>query len=313
MRTQITSVLLAATLTILASGAHATEIGAVLPGRALAFWRALTSGMTAAAKDLDVELVVRSPVDSAALEDQKNIQLEMIDFMVRRRVDVLVLCPEPLEGVPVPVSVAVPTVLIDRVTPDYTAIAAVTSDNFAIGRKAALTLAPTLHKGARVVMLRVAAKLPSTSAREEGFLSVAREKGWVIVAAPYVGHKLREAEAITAKVLGDRHGQLDAVFAPNESVAYGAVRVVGAMPAANRPRLVAVDWRPEFRAAMENGILTAAVLQNPYRMGYRSVAAAFAVSQGQTPAAHEIVDAVVVTRDTMNEPTQREVAASYVD
>jgi ribose transport system substrate-binding protein len=313
MRAVIASLMLSAMLFTMAPVAHAAEIGAVLPGRALAFWRAMTSGMTAAAKDLQVDLVVRSPVDSAALDEQKNIQLQMIDFMVRRRVAALVLCPEPLDGVAGPVPIAVPTVFVDRPSTDYTALAAVTSDNYAIGRKAALILAPMLRKGARVVMLRVAANLPSTSAREEGFLSVAREKGWTIVADPYVGHKLREAEVLTAKVLEERQGHLDAVFAPNESVAYGAVRTVAAMPAESRPRLVAVDWRPEFRAAMENGTLTAAVLQNPYRMGYRAVVAAVAVSQGQSPAAHEIIEATVLTRETMNDPAVLAVAAAYTD
>jgi ABC-type sugar transport system substrate-binding protein len=85
------------------------------------------------------------------------------------------------------------------------------------------------------------------------------------------------------------------------------------MPAESRPRLVAVDWRPEFRAAMENGTLTDAVLQNPYRMGYRAVVAAVAVSQGQSPAAHEIIEATVLTRETMNDPAVLAVAAAYTD
>ena len=67
----------------------------------------------------------------------------------------IVLAPDPLTGVTTPVSVAMPMVLVDRGSADYNAIATVATDNLGAGRKAALSLVPVLHKGARVAVLRL--------------------------------------------------------------------------------------------------------------------------------------------------------------
>jgi ribose transport system substrate-binding protein len=293
--------------------AGAAEVGVILTGYVLGFWRAMTKGMTSAAQDLDVDLLIRSPADGSALDEQKNIQLKLIDFMVGQGVAGIVLAPEPLEGVTAPISPAVPLVLVDRGSTDYQARSTVATDNFAAGRAAALSLAPVLHKGAKVAVLRLAANIPSTTARENGFVSVAKEKGWTVAVDTFVGYKLREAEEATAKALKGYGGRLDAVFVPNESAAYGAVRVVSAMPAQSRPRLVAFDWRPEFSDALRNGSLYATVLQDPYGMGYRAVAAAVAASRGQKLPPHEFTEVTVATKANIDQPLVRRLTEHYED
>lgn len=313
MRKGTAGAVLAAILLAWAPMAGAAEIGVVLTGSAHGFWTGMIKGMTRAARDLGVELVHRSPADGAALDEQKNIQLRLIDYMVGRGVAALVLAADPLEGVPVPVRVAVPTVLVDRTSTDFAAVSTICTDNFAAGRTAALSLAQVLPKGAKVAVLRLAPNVSSTTARENGFISVAHEKGWQVVLEPFVGQRFREAEEATAKALGGYAGPLDAVFAPNESISYGAVRVVGAMPAARRPRLVSFDWRPEFRDALAAGVLYATVLQDNDRMGYRAVAAAVAASRGSAPAAREFVDVTVVSRANLDDPAVRAMVANYED
>lgn len=310
---------LAAVVTVLATlgaKACAAEIGVVLTGQRLGFWFGMTRGMMRAAQELGVELVVRSPADGSALGEQKNVQLSLIDFMVKRGAVGIVLAPEPLAPDPAnqvvpPVSVVVPLVLVDRGSTDYRALSTISTDNYVAGRKAALSLAAVLPRGAKVAVLRLAPNIPSTTARENGFISVAKEKGWSVVLDPVVGYQLREAEHRSAAALKTHAGHLDAIFAPNETVAYGAVRVVSAIPAATRPRLVAFDWRPEFAAALVNGTLHATVLQDNDRMGYQAVAAAVAASRGGKLAPTEVVDVAVVTRANMDEPVIRAMRASY--
>jgi ribose transport system substrate-binding protein len=294
-------------------GASAEQIGAVLTGYVHGFWRGVTKGMVQAADDFDVDPLVRSPADGKALDEQKNIQLRLMDYLAMQGVSAIVLAPEPLDGVPVPVTIPHPLVLVDRDTGEYRAAAAVTTDNFAAGRTAALSLAPVLRKGAKVAILRLAANIPSTSAREAGFAAVAREKGWDVVIDTHVGYKFREAEELTAKALGGYGGRLDAVFVPNETVAYGAVRVVKAMPPSSRPRLVAFDWRKEFREALDNGTLYATVLQDNFRMGYQSVATAVATLRGTPVETRQFVDVAVATKANANDPLIRRMKENYED
>ncbi|MFL9860318.1 substrate-binding domain-containing protein [Paraburkholderia madseniana] len=291
--------------------APATQIGVVLAGSALDFWATMSKGMHRAADDLHVELVMRSPSDGMSLGPQPNVQLRMIDYLVKSGVTGIVLAPESLQGVATPISIAVPTVLVDRSSTDYNAISTVSTDNFAAGRTAALSLVPVLHQGARIAVLRLAPNISSTTAREEGFLTVAREKGWRVVIAPYVGYQFRETEAQVRKVLSGDVGRLDAVFAPNETTAYGALHVVEEMPVSTRPRLVVFDWRPEFLDALEHGMIYADVVQDSYRMGYQSIETLVAALQGHSPRPTIFVDVVTVTRSNRNDPAVRAVIANY--
>jgi ribose transport system substrate-binding protein len=292
--------------------ASAAEIGVILAGKVLGIWLGMTRGIERAAQDLHVGLVVRSPADGAALGIQRNIQLKLIDYMVQRGIAGIILAPEPLEGVATPVSIAVPTVLVDRSSPDYNAISTVATDNFAGGRTAALSLAPLLPKGAKIAVLRLAANISSTTERENGFVSVAREMGWEVVVDAYVGYRYRESQALVVKALNGYAGHLDAVFAPAEPVAYGALRVVEAMPVDARPRLVAFDWRPEFLDALKRGGLYATVLQDPYRMGYLAVETLVAATQGRPPPPPtQFVEVMTVMQTNVNDPAAQAAIANY--
>jgi ribose transport system substrate-binding protein len=310
MRKVVVVVALAAVVALAGPAARAEEIGVVLAGHIQGFWRGLIKGAKQAGKEMGVRVIVQSPSDGAGLDVEKNVQLQMIDFLISRGVSAMVLAPDPVYGVATPVSPGVPTVFVDRGSSQFTALSTVATDNAAAGRRAGLALVPVLSKGARVAILRLSASIPSTTAREEGFAALAREQGWEIVVDTFVGHRIRDAEPMAAKALAG-HGRLDAVFAPNESVAYGALQVIRAMPAAERPRLVAFDWRPEFRQALTDGTLYATVLQDPFRMGYRSVAAAVAAGRGAKPAAREVVEVVLATRANLNDPAIRAATANY--
>jgi ribose transport system substrate-binding protein len=296
------------------STCSATEIGIILTGKVLGFWQGVTSGAQRAAADMHVDLLIRSPADGAALDTQINIQLKLINYMVQRGVVGIVLAPEPLVGVATPYAIPVPTVLVDRSSADYNVISTVATDNFAAGRTAALSLVPVLHKGAKVAVLRLAANISSTTERENGFLSVARERGWNVVIDTYVGYRFRESQALTDKALNGYVGHLDAVFAPAETVSYGAVRVVESMPANSRPKLVAFDWRPEFLGALKRGMLYAAVVQDPYRMGYLAVKTLVAATQGHSPPPRQqYVGVMTVTQSNINDPATQAAIANYGD
>ena len=79
------------------STAMATTIGVVLPGYSLVFYQVMIKGIEGAANDHHVQLLIRSPSDGASL-DTSNLQLRMIDYLVRQGVAGIVLAPEPLQG-----------------------------------------------------------------------------------------------------------------------------------------------------------------------------------------------------------------------
>ena len=301
-------------LSVVAAFPHATraeEIGVILPGRNQKFFQALEKGMTQAGRDLDVKILNRSPDDGATLTTPGNLQLQLIHYMIERKVSAIILAPEPLKDVSSPVSVPVPLVLIDRDGPQFKALSTISTDNFAAGRKAALAMAPMVPARARVMVLRLAANIPSTTQREDGFLSVAKEKGWIVLSESHVGFHPREVEARFSEMLAHTAGRPDMVFAPNESVTMGALFVLEKLPPASRPRFAGFDWRPEFRTAMEAGILDAMVLQDAEAMGYRSLEMVVAACRGKDIPNRVSIDVAIATRANMNAPDIRALMRNY--
>ncbi|CAD6553145.1 Ribose import binding protein RbsB [Paraburkholderia kirstenboschensis] len=289
--------------------AYAITIGAVLPGSSLVFYQTMLKGIQQSAHDRHVDLLIRSPSDGESL-NTSNIQLRIIDYMVTQGVSGLLLAPEPLAS-DTRVSIPVPVVLVDRYNADYDGLSTVHTDNYGAGRKAALSLVPVLKKGAKVAMLRLAPNVSSTSARESGFLSVARREGWDVVIDTYVGYRPRDAEALIAEAINAYPARLDAVFAPAEPIAYGALRVIENAAVDQRPRLVLFDWRPEFMEGLKRGIVHAAILQDPYRMGYLALASLVEALQGHPPPRNIFVDVVTVTPKNMNDQAIRSLLAKY--
>lgn len=291
--------------------AAAVEIGVVLAGTRMAFWQTMHDGIRRAASDHRVEVVIRSPVDGAALGSQPDIQLRMIEYLLNRKVAGIVLAPEPLQNAPSPIALPVPVVLVDRSSADYEALSTVATDNVGAGQAAARSLANVLAGGAKIAVLRLAPEIRSTTDREEGFISAARDAGWDVVVESYVGFDARDALEKTAEALRGYAGRLDAVFAPNETTGYGALRIVAGMPAGKRPRLVVFDWRREYSEALTSGILDAAVVQDPHRMGYLAVETLLKAVDGHAPPRQRAVAAMVVTRENLGDAAVQAVLSHY--
>jgi ribose transport system substrate-binding protein len=291
--------------------AEATTIGVVLPGSSLVFYQAMIKGIERAAGDQHVQLLMRNPSDGASL-DTPNLQLHIIDYLVGQGVAGIVLAPEPVQA-NTSVSISVPVLLVDRGSTDYNSISTVSTDNFSAGKRAAFSLVPVLQKGAKVAMLRLASNISSTTERENGFLSVAREEGWDVVVDTYVGYRPRDTQNLIAQALNAYPGHLDAVFAPAEPIAYGALRVIDTRAIADRPRLVVFDWRAEFMDGLKRGVIYADILQDPYRMGYLAVEALVGALRGHPTQPKVFVDVVTVTPHNRNDPAIREVLAHYAN
>ena len=291
------------------AAAWSTTIGVVLPGSSLVFYQTMIRGIEHAASDQHVQLLMRNPSDGASLETP-NLQLHIIDYLVQQGVAGIVLAPEPLQGAST-ASISVPIVLVDRASTDYKSLSTVSTDNFEAGRIAAQSLLPVLRKGAKVAVLRLAPNIRSTTERENGFLSVARKEQWDVVVDSYVGYRPRDAEGLIANALNSYTGRLDAVFAPAEPIAYGALRVVEAKAIGDRPRLVVFDWRPEFMTGLKRGVIYADVVQDPYRMGYLAVEALVGALHGHPVLSTVFVDVVTVTPNNIHDPAIRAVLATY--
>ena len=300
-------------LTFSDGAAQAQEIAAVLAGTRGLFWKTVEQGIKQASADHGVSVLLRSTVDDDPGTVEQKLQLKMVDYMLQGGAKSLILAPIPVPGITTPIEYPVPVVLIDRPSDQFKALSTVATDNHAAGRAAALSLARRLAPGARVGVFRLERSVVSTTARETGFIEAAKELGYEVVIDAYVGHGIREAQFAIEALLRDHQGRLDAVFAPTTEITLAILLARQDRPREQRPLLVGNGYSAGFADNMRRGELFAIVLQDAFKMGYTAVEQLLRARAGEKIPEQVMIDVLVVTAETLDDPKVRAALHQSLD
>lgn len=281
---------------------------AVIPkGTTHIFWRAVHAGAQRAANDLDVDIVWQGP----AREDDRAAQIRVVEDMIARGVDAMVLAPlDDRALVPSATEAAgegIPVVIFDSAIRWDGLTSFVATDNRDGGRLAAERMGALLGGHGRVIMMRYQEGSASTSEREAGFLEALRAQhpDIEIVSDNQYGGATTETAYATAENLLVRFPDVDGIFTPNESTTFGMLRAVSDANLAGQVKLVGFDSNEALVGALREGHVHGLVIQSPERMGELAVRTAVARLRGEHVEPRIDTGATMVTRDNMDEPAIR--------
>ena len=125
-------------------------IGVAPKGTASVFWGTVHAGVIAAGRDFDVDILWNGP----ARDTDFARQIQIVDAMINRRVDAIVLGPTEKTGlvrvVERAMDAGIPVTIIDSGIETDNYVSYIATDNTAAGRMAADTLAKLLAGEGRV-------------------------------------------------------------------------------------------------------------------------------------------------------------------
>jgi ribose transport system substrate-binding protein len=283
---------------------------AVIPkGTTHEFWKSVHAGAVQAAQELGLEIIWKGPLR----EDSRDEQINIVEDMINRKVDAIVLAPLDDTALRAPVAEAkrakVPVVIIDSGLKSKDFASFVATDNFHGGKMAGEHLAKLLGGKGKVVMLRYAEGSASTDARERGFLAaMVANKGITVVSSNQYGGATTEtaykaSENLLAPLKGkDGKLTIDGIFCPNESTTFGMLRALQDSKQAGKVKFVGFDSSEKLVDALKAGQIHGLVLQNPMKMGYLGVKTAVATLKGQPVKPNIPTGETLVTKANMNNP-----------
>lgn len=279
-------------------------IGVVPKGRAHLFWQSVHGGAVKAAREHNVEIEWNGP----ATETDFNAQLQIVDAMMNKRLDAIVLAPIDKKAMVSVVDRAtrqgIPVVIFDSGIDTDQFVSQVATDNYLAGQVAAERMGKITGGKGEVAIVAVQVGAASTMAREQGF-----EEG---IAKLYPGIRIvdkRYGEASVAKSLQvaenmlTSYPRLSAFFASNESSTVGAAQALKSRK--SQVKLVGFDSGPNLEADLRAGVIDSLVVQNPFEMGYRAVTAAMDKLRGATPVKMQNMPPKLVTRENIDSPEIR--------
>ena len=268
------------------------------------FFVEMEAGAREAADSLGIELVVQAPEREIDVEKQ----MQIVENLLQRRVDALLITPSgSREIVPAVVKAneaGIPVVVVDtRVDAPALAEARgridsfIGSDNVDGGRIAGRFVAERLGGQGRVAVLEGIPGHETGDSRLTGFREVlAEHPGLEIVSSQTANWERDQAFNVTQNIL-QSHPDLDAIFAANDVMALGAVEAVAAAGRTGEIVVVGFDAQEDARTAIREGRMDATIAQNPREMGRLAVISADRLLRGESVPADQPVRIELVTRE----------------
>ena len=291
-------------LSIVVSGCnreHKRVIAVIPKGNADLFWQSVHAGAVKAGRETSVDVVWNGP----ASEADYTIQIQIVDAMINRHVDAIVLAPTDRQALVKVVERAgdgkVPVVIFDSAIDTQRFVSQVATDNYKAGQMAAERMGKILGGKGKVVIVAVKPGAASTEAREKGFEETIHQKfaGIQILDKRFGMAVVAQAMTVTENML-TAHSDLDGIFASNESSAIGAAQALRSRP--GKIKLVGFDWSPTLLNDLNSGLIDSLVIQDPFKMGYQAVMAAVKHLQGESVTKVVDLEPRLIDRENLNSP-----------
>ena len=290
-------------------GSSRPEIAVIPKGTTHEFWKSIHAGALKAASEKDVEVIWMGP----QREDDRQLQIQVVQNFISRDVDAIVLAPLDARSLVRPVEAAVarniPVVIIDSGLDSDQQASFVATNNYEGGRLGARRLAEVMDSTGNVIMLRMQEGSASTTAREEGFLDEIRQIAAdinILVSNQYAGATMEKALQVSQNLL-NRFPEVDGIWTPNESSTQGMLRALQTAGKAGEVKFVGFDNNDVLLEAMRNGQIHGLTLQDPFDMGYRGVLTAVAILNGESIEKQVDTRLMMVTPENMTEPVAQEL------
>ena len=152
------------------------------------------------------------------------------------------------------------------------------SDNLKGGREAARKLAKKLNGKGKVALIRTVEDSKSTDKRAKGFrMELSKNFPNIEIAADMYTGGLAESTYRKVRDLVSETGDLDGIFAVNESSTVGTIKALKEKGLGQTIRTVGYDYSPEIDAAIRSNLLSGVIIQDPMSMGYIGIRQALAL------------------------------------
>jgi len=276
------------------------------------YWQIVLAGARAAGKDLGVNV----PELGAQSEADINGQISILENAVSGSPAAIVIAPTEFKALGAPITEAaksVPIIGIDSGADSQAFTSFLTTDNTQGGRVAADGLADAIKAktGAIKGDVAIITSLPGAGSLEQrrtGFLDQIKTKypDLNVVADKYADGQAATGLNITTDLL-TANPNLVGIFASNLIMAQGAGQAIAENNVKDKVALIGFDSDEKLVGFLSEGVISALVVQDPYRMGYDGVKTALAASKKETVEKNVDTGANLITTANMNEPRAQEL------
>ncbi len=296
----------------LESCGNRSQVIAVIPRTtSTTFWEAEHAGAEFAARKAGSQIRWNAPTR----EDDVQLQIEMVDGVIKARCKGLILAPDDARALMLPVERAieagVPTVVVGSALslPPQRNLWYVLNDDEMVGRMAALRIGEVLHGKGEVAIVGIDPQSLSSLAILRSFVSVLEERfpKMAIVERHAGASSNVDAELIVIQAILS-HPKINAIFSLDSLGTVGAYLALKSRALTDRVKVVGVQQSAELANAVRLHQIDALIAEDSYQMGYRAVEL-LTENQSQTPKMIKL-SPLLITAENVDAPETKPFIAN---
>lgn len=278
------------------------------------FWEVVKSGMRTAAKELDIVLEIRGPW---AESDVKG-QIALMDSAIRDKPDAIVLASTDFNALVPSVEAAkqagIVVVTLDSGVNSKLPASFVATNNIEAGEKAGNRMLALIGTGTPVAVVNHIRGATTAMEREVGAIRAftAAGAGERLLPTRYTDNFELRAYGITRELMQERP-DIEGILAMNEVSTVGVARALQDLGLGGKIRLVGFDNSRLEIKLIEQGVIDATVVQQPFNMGYLSVRAARDALSGKMPERFIDTGSLLITKETMYLPENQKILFPFLE
>lgn len=278
------------------------------------FWEVVKSGMRTAAKELDLGLEIRGPW---AESDVKG-QIALMDSAIRDQPDAIVLASTDFNTLVPSVEAArqagIIVVTLDSGVNSKLPASFVATNNIEAGEKAGTRMLELIGTDTPVAVVNHIRGATTAMEREVGAIQAftAVGMGDRLLPTRYTDNFEVRAYEITRELMKERP-DIEGILAMNEVSTVGVARALQDLGLARKIRLVGFDNSRLEIKLIEQGVIDATVVQQPFNMGYLSVRAVRDALMGKMPERFIDTGSLLITKETMYLPENQKILFPFLE
>ncbi|MFW5695535.1 MAG: substrate-binding domain-containing protein [Alkalispirochaeta sp.] len=236
------------------------------------FWQVVRQGIEAAAREYLVETTVVGPW----LEQQVDDQIAIMQGVIDRRPDGIILAASDYDRLREPVQRAIrtgiPVVTVDSHVDNGQVVSFVGTNNVEAGRRAGEAMLNLVRSDATIAIVSHVPGVATAIEREEGVRRAldTRAGSGTTLGPDYAMNDEDQAWSIVERLVGPDI-DVDGIIALNETSTVGVSRAIAGMGLDGDVRVVGFDASTDEVSFLEQGVIQALVVQKPFNMGYLSL------------------------------------------
>ncbi|KRE46671.1 substrate-binding domain-containing protein [Paenibacillus sp. Soil724D2] len=245
------------------------------------YWKTVKIGAEVAAKEFDVALDFRAPGDEADVKGQ----IALVEQSIGSGPDAIVLAPnsyKQLSGVVDDASIrGIPVITIDSEVESRKAKSFIGANNYEAGQLAGKQLIELAGTSGDIAIVSFMQGERNTELREQGLLEELSKYPDVKVIDKVYSMTDYELAAQLTRNMMEKYPQLDGIVALNEISSIGVAHAIQSMDLQDKVKIITFDSTSEELELLQEGVIQATIIQNPFSIGYLGVKNAVAASNGK--------------------------------